>query len=122
MAWIPPTAETLVLTHHDLAPRNIKLDRCNQIWLIDWDFAGFYPKYFEYAAMNAFNIPETWNWFTRLRWWALSCISVGFFERENRVLGVIQTKSTRWRGGRRFEIMQMEHRANISHPWMKSRI
>ncbi|KAE9379684.1 hypothetical protein N431DRAFT_451518 [Stipitochalara longipes BDJ] len=52
-AWIPSTAKTLALTHHDLAPRNILLDRRNQIWLIDWDFAGFYPKYFEYAAMNS---------------------------------------------------------------------
>ena len=105
-AWISATANTLVLTHHDLAPRNILLDRRNQIWLVDWDFAGFYPKYFEYAAMHEFNIRESWNWFARLRWRVFSCISAGFFEREKRVLGVIQTKFTRWRVGRRFEIMQ----------------
>jgi len=105
-AWIPSTAKTLVLTHHDLAPRNILLDRRNQIWLVDWDFAGFYPKYFEYAAMHEFNIRESWNWFARLRWRVFSCISAGLFEREKRVLGVIQTKFTRWRVGRRFEIMQ----------------
>jgi hypothetical protein len=34
-AWIPSTAETLVLTHHDFAPRNILLNRRRQIWLID---------------------------------------------------------------------------------------
>ncbi|KAG9231243.1 kinase-like domain-containing protein [Amylocarpus encephaloides] len=89
-AWIPSTAETLVLTHHDLAPRNILLDRRNQNWLVDWDFVGFYPEYFEYAAI----------------WRVFSCISAGFFEKEKRVLGVIQTKFTRWRVGRRFEIMQ----------------
>jgi hypothetical protein len=105
-AWIPSTAKTLVLTHHDLAPRNILLDRRNQIWLIDWDFAGFYPQYFKYASMYEFGLPESWNWFAWLRWRVFPCISAGFYEKEKRVLGVIQTRFTRWRVGRRFEIMQ----------------
>ncbi|PMD58841.1 uncharacterized protein K444DRAFT_643632 [Hyaloscypha bicolor E] len=90
-AWIPPTAETLVLTHHDLAPRDILLNRHNQIRLIDGDFARFYPKYFKHASIYEFNIPESWNWFAWLRWRAFS---------------FIQTKFTRWRVGQRFEIMQ----------------
>ncbi|KFY03638.1 hypothetical protein V490_00111 [Pseudogymnoascus sp. VKM F-3557] len=45
--FIPPTDTTLILTHHDLAPRNILLDYSGQLWLLDWDYAGWYPRYFE---------------------------------------------------------------------------
>ncbi|MCJ1259908.1 hypothetical protein MMC24_007747 [Lignoscripta atroalba] len=44
---VPPTAKTFVFTHHDLAPRNILLDPSGKLWLLDWDYAGFYPSYFE---------------------------------------------------------------------------
>lgn len=54
-------ATTLVLTHHDLAPRNIMIDVSGDAWLIDWDYAGFYPVYFEYASMSNFMIPESWG-------------------------------------------------------------
>jgi hypothetical protein len=38
---IPPTAKFLVFTHHNLAPRNLLLDPSGQLWLLDWDLAGF---------------------------------------------------------------------------------
>lgn len=38
--------------HHDLAPRDIILDHEGQLWLIDWNIAGFRPKFFEYAGMH----------------------------------------------------------------------
>jgi thiamine kinase-like enzyme len=48
--------EPFVFTHHDLAPRNILLRPSGELWLLDWDLAGFYPIYFEYAAMQNFHI------------------------------------------------------------------
>lgn len=41
----------LVFTHNDLNMRNIILTRDGKVWLIDWDFSGYYPKYFEYLSM-----------------------------------------------------------------------
>ena len=48
----------LVFTHHGLAPRNIMLESgTGKLWLVDWDLAGFYPSYFEHAAMHNFIPP-----------------------------------------------------------------
>ncbi|KAF8649308.1 hypothetical protein AX16_005887 [Volvariella volvacea WC 439] len=44
----------LVYTHLDLHMRNMMLGDDGQLWLIDWDFAGFYPIWFEYAGMKVF--------------------------------------------------------------------
>jgi thiamine kinase-like enzyme len=41
-----------VLTHQDIAPRNLMLDQKGQIWLIDWGDAGIYPIGFEQAALE----------------------------------------------------------------------
>lgn len=41
----------LVFTHNDLNMRNIILGKDGKVWLIDWDFSGYYPKYFEYLSM-----------------------------------------------------------------------
>lgn len=43
----------LVFTHHDLNMRNIILGKDGKVWLIDWDFSGYYPRYFEYLSMYA---------------------------------------------------------------------
>ncbi|CDO77830.1 hypothetical protein BN946_scf184714.g5 [Trametes cinnabarina] len=52
----------LVLTHLDLHPRNILVDPNHKVWLIDWEFAGFYPQWFEYAAMRgAWSIFGRWE-------------------------------------------------------------
>ncbi|KZT00690.1 uncharacterized protein LAESUDRAFT_731995 [Laetiporus sulphureus 93-53] len=45
----------LVLTHLDLAPRNLLLGNDNRLWVLDWGLSGFYPRWFEYAAM-------VWDW------------------------------------------------------------
>ncbi|KFY64053.1 hypothetical protein V496_03486, partial [Pseudogymnoascus sp. VKM F-4515 (FW-2607)] len=53
--------EKLVLTHQDIAPRNIILDAGGKAWLIDWAFAGAYPEGFERVALfiqNRFHSPE----------------------------------------------------------------
>ncbi|TFY54447.1 hypothetical protein EVJ58_g8854 [Rhodofomes roseus] len=42
----------LVLCHQDLHMRNIIVGDDGRLWLIDWEFAGFYPPWFEYLAMK----------------------------------------------------------------------
>lgn len=42
------------------------LDPLGKIWLLDWDEAGFYPTYFEYAAMHNFLVPECGRYQTRI--------------------------------------------------------
>ncbi|KAG5996271.1 hypothetical protein E4U52_006899 [Claviceps spartinae] len=49
------SSRPFVFTHHDLAPRNIILDPEGQLQIIDWDLAGFYPEFFEYAGRR-FNL------------------------------------------------------------------
>jgi thiamine kinase-like enzyme len=41
----------LVFTHGDIAPRNFIMDSNNVLWLIDFDRAGWYPAYMEYATI-----------------------------------------------------------------------
>ncbi|KAH7906680.1 kinase-like protein [Hygrophoropsis aurantiaca] len=71
-----------VFVHQDLAPRNMIIDSRNQLWLIDWGFAGFYPPYMEYTAIEASKMPwlnaSTWHaqW-ARWRWAVLRWIAAG---------------------------------------------
>ncbi|KAJ5102268.1 Aminoglycoside phosphotransferase [Penicillium alfredii] len=44
---------TFVLTHQDISPRNLILDRNGKVWLIDWAHSGAYPPVFESAALSA---------------------------------------------------------------------
>lgn len=103
--FTPVTPNTLVFTHHDLAPRNLLIDRIGQLWILDWDYAGWYPRYFEYAAMQNFPVPQAWTRFARARWFLFTCITVGRFEQEREVLERIRTKFTRFAFGRRLEIL-----------------
>ncbi|KAH8905473.1 hypothetical protein BR93DRAFT_798495 [Coniochaeta sp. PMI_546] len=57
---IPATApkfhfQDLVLTHQDLAERNLVLDSGGKVWLVDWGCAGVYPVGFEQAALQEQN-------------------------------------------------------------------
>ncbi|KAI9758727.1 MAG: hypothetical protein M4579_002902 [Chaenotheca gracillima] len=103
---VPPTPKSLVFVHHDLAPRNILLDPWGQLWLLDWDYAGFYPRYFEYAAMQNFTQPEEWTRSARLRWFLFTWVGVGRAERAAKILDGIRSKFTRSPVGRRFEILE----------------
>jgi hypothetical protein len=42
----------LVFTHNDLSMSNILLDNEGRLWLVDFEFAGFYPRWFEFVAMR----------------------------------------------------------------------
>ncbi|KAJ5957695.1 hypothetical protein N7501_011974 [Penicillium viridicatum] len=52
--------DKLVLTHMDIAPRNLILGSDRNVWLIDWGDAGLYPDGFEIASLKAprFKSPE----------------------------------------------------------------
>ncbi|QSS56686.1 hypothetical protein I7I53_04967 [Histoplasma capsulatum var. duboisii H88] len=103
--YIPSTAGPFVFTHHDLAPRNILLDKSNHLWLVDWDIAGWYPCYFEYAAMHNF-IPEGWTRLARMWWNLFTWIAAGRWESERCVLEQIRSKFSRFRTGRRFYLLK----------------
>jgi len=103
---IPPTAKSLVFTHHDLAPRNLLLDPSGQLWLLDWDLAGFYPIYFEYASMQNFQMPRDWNLLSKLRWDLFTRAAVGRYSQDARVLEQIRSRFSRFAVGRRFDLLQ----------------
>lgn len=47
-----PRSNSSVFTHADIAPRNIMIDEQNKITgILDWEWAGWYPDYWEYAQI-----------------------------------------------------------------------
>ncbi|KAK3316824.1 hypothetical protein B0H66DRAFT_306148 [Apodospora peruviana] len=42
----------LVLTHQNIAPRNLVVDPVGKLWLIDWGCAGIYRRGFEQAVLR----------------------------------------------------------------------
>lgn len=48
----------IVLTHNDLAPRNILVRDAKVVAILDWELAGYYPEHWEYV--KALFWPE-WN-------------------------------------------------------------
>lgn len=44
--------ESMVMSHLDIARRNIILEDGDKICLIDWEFAGAYPPHFERAVLE----------------------------------------------------------------------
>ncbi|KIM36194.1 hypothetical protein M413DRAFT_321342 [Hebeloma cylindrosporum] len=64
----------LVLCHMDLHMRNFIVDTRGKLWLIDWESAGAFPAWLEYAQMvcwgspgvrAAAQAPKLWTWCTR---------------------------------------------------------
>lgn len=108
----------LVLTHHDLAPRNMVVDPSGEIWLLDWDFAGFYPMYFEYASMNNFTPPGTWGVLSRIRWYLFTWMAAGRSDKESQLLQMVRSKFLRFGAGRRSNIKAQatqSRRRKVSH-------
>ena len=47
-----PRSERSVLTHADIAPRNVMVDEESRVTgLLDWEWAGWHPDYWEYAQI-----------------------------------------------------------------------
>lgn len=105
LSWVPRADDaSLVLTHHDLAPRNLLLDNSGKLWVLDWDFAGWYPQFFEYAAIYNFRELHEWSFLCRLRWHLFVLASCGYYMSELRVLTSAQSKFTRFGYARRVDI------------------
>lgn len=51
----------IVFTHADINPRNILIKNNKIIGIIDWEFSGFYPEYWEYIR-SMFGIPWDNKW------------------------------------------------------------
>ncbi|KAI0668279.1 kinase-like domain-containing protein [Trametes maxima] len=66
----------LVLSHMDLFASNIILGDDGKVWFIDWEFAGFYPQWFEYATMR-----EGWHILGRWQKWIVGFMA-GFYEQQ----------------------------------------
>ena len=49
--FVPYVPTSFVFTHQDLAPRNLLVDGQGDLWLLDWQFSGWYPAYFEYVSL-----------------------------------------------------------------------
>ncbi|KAI0861793.1 hypothetical protein F4860DRAFT_475081 [Xylaria cubensis] len=97
-------SQPLVFTHHDLAPRNLMIDSAGDLNIVDWDFAGWYPPFFEHAGMYNFWPQKNWGWIGVLRWKLFTWIATGFYSKEKDVLSNGQRKSIRFPAARRFNI------------------
>jgi hypothetical protein len=64
-----PRSNNSVFTHGDIAPRNIMVDKSGRILaLLDWENAGWYPDYWEYANLAKFSGDDDWKaWMARTR-------------------------------------------------------
>ena len=57
-----PRSNISVFTHGDIHPGNILVNQQGQIvGLIDWESAGFYPDYWEYAMMRRMSQHDEWQ-------------------------------------------------------------
>lgn len=74
-----PRSSQSVFTHCDMAPQNVMVDGNGQITgIIDWERAGWYPDYWEYANIMKPRREEDWQqWMDRTapQRWDLSGIT-----------------------------------------------
>lgn len=76
-------SDPLVLTHGDLSMRNILVGRDGKLWVVDWEWSGFYPQWFEYiAAMSAANNDDAPR-----SWWNHIPVVTGAWVKEKNMLG-----------------------------------
>ena len=74
-----PRSNISLFTHGDVAPRNIMMDEdCHITGIIDWEQAGWYPDYWEYANILKPSRDKDWqSWMDRTatQQWDLSGIT-----------------------------------------------
>jgi len=106
--WEVPDTGPLVFTHQDLAPRNVVVDENDKIWLVDWEFAGWFPAYFEYVGMQNLRCPK-WSWFARLRWKMFSWMTSGVYPYEKILLETVESLCVRFGIARKREPCVQEY-------------
>ena len=58
-----PQSTVSVFTHGDIGPRNIMVDEnCRIVALLDWEFSGWFPDYWEFAQMMRPCHPLEYEW------------------------------------------------------------
>jgi hypothetical protein len=73
----------LVLNHNDLSMRNIIVGLDGKIWLVDWEYSGFYPPWFEYITMM--NTAENDGDKAPKSWWNYIPFVTGMWAKEERM-------------------------------------
>ncbi|KAK3176922.1 hypothetical protein OEA41_008248 [Lepraria neglecta] len=73
-----PQSSASIFTHGDVAPRNIMVDQSGHVTgIIDWELAGWYPDYWEYANIMKPSMDDNWqSWmdYTAIQRWDLKGI------------------------------------------------
>ncbi len=73
-----PQSKVPLFTHGNVAPRNILVDEdCRITGIVDWELAGWYPEYWEYANIMKPSRDKDWqSWMNRtaMHRWDLSGI------------------------------------------------
>ncbi len=46
------------MCHLDISPRNLLLDELGRLCLLDWAYAGGYPRYFDQAVLTRSGDPD----------------------------------------------------------------
>jgi len=70
---------TLVFTHQDIHMKNLLVDENSKLWILDWEFSGYYPHYFEYSSTR-FSKSESFIWNT------LAPLTSGYYPKEFKML------------------------------------
>lgn len=87
---------TLYFTHQDLSPRNLILSPSNDLWILDWDHAGWYPQCFEYLGTQDLRCFDGWSRWAKWRWKMVQWLATGIWRREWRLLEIVRERSMRW--------------------------
>ncbi|KAF8165475.1 kinase-like domain-containing protein [Crassisporium funariophilum] len=79
-------SEPLVLTHQNLNRRHVIVGEDGRLWIINWEWAGYYPPWFEYVAMQRQNEDERISGTDDEFWEALIPFICGPYFRQERWL------------------------------------
>ncbi|KAJ3755134.1 kinase-like domain-containing protein [Lentinula raphanica] len=82
-------SEALILAHQDINPRNIIVGEDGKLWMIDWAWSGYYPPWFEYAAMR-FQLENEQDRGSHYKYWAslIPFVCGPYFEQEKWLLNI----------------------------------
>jgi Phosphotransferase enzyme family len=77
-------SQPLVLMHNDLSMRNIIVGHDGRLWLVDWEWSGFYPPFCELISMQSAAINDQGP----KSWWDYIPLIAGPWFKEQKMLGL----------------------------------